>query len=241
MNCSEARELAPRYLTGELEPARAGAYAAHLKSCSACSAEIEQLRNLDILLRAAVLSENVACEPLENRVRQQIAAETRDRKRWLWIASSAAIVLLAAGIVARIAFRVPTLYAEAATDHHREIVDRQPRVWVTDAAGIAGLAESRGIPASAIQTLNRTGFRLERAKICRLDSTLYLHLVYTDGAREVSTYLRSRQTPGIGPMTTADVGAEHLAVVNGAHFTALFVADRAKDAVARARAAAADL
>jgi len=241
MNCGEASELMSSYLSGEIEPARAGAFAAHLKSCPACAAEVEQQRNLDARLRAVVLSESVASETLEDRVRRQIAAETASRKRRLWIAASVAIALVAAGVLTRIAFHVPTLYVEAAADHQHEIVDREPRVWVTDAAAIAALAQSRDIQASAVQVLGRDRYRLEKAKICKLDGLLYLHLVYTDGTRETSAYLHSRKTPGFSPLATAEVSGAYLAVINGAHVTALFVGGRAEDAVARARTVAADL
>ena len=235
MNCSEVLECGPLYLSGELEPARGAAFAAHLKTCVSCAAKIEQQRSLDARLRATAPAEEIASAPLENPIRQRIAVP---RSRLGVIAASVAIGLLAIALLARVVFRVPTLYIEAAADHRLEIVDRQPRPWVTEAAGIFALADGQRIQSSTLQALTRDGYRLEKGKICRLDGQLFLHVVYTDGAREFSAYLRPRHEPGIGPMTTADVDNEHLAVVNGVHVTALFVANRADDAVSRARSCA---
>lgn len=75
-----------------------------------------------------------------------------------------------------------------------------------------------------VGALTRAAFRVPR--------------LYAEAAREISAYLRSRKTPGFSPLATADVGGEHLAIVNGVHVTALFVTDRAVDVVARARSAA---
>lgn len=208
MNCGDASELAPLYLSGKLEPARAAVFAAHLQSCAACAAAVDRRRS-----RGA-----------------------RRRARWLAIAASVAIVVLGAALLARRTFRVPLLYAEVLADHRQEVIERQPRQWQTDAAGIASLAEREGVPSPVLQALGRDGYLLEKAKVCQLEGRRYLHLVYTHGADEISAYVRRRQAPGIGPLATADVGALHLAVINGAHVTALFVADRADDVLSRARA-----
>jgi hypothetical protein len=154
------------------------------------------------------------------------------------IVAGLTIMLLAIGVLTRAAFRVPRLYADAAIDHHREIVERQTRVWFNDAAAIESLAEQQGFHFSVIQALSGDGYSLEKGRICQLEGRPYLHLVFTDGAREISAYLRSRKAPGFSPLATADVGAEHLAIVNGVHVTALFVTDRAVDVTARARSAA---
>jgi hypothetical protein len=168
----------------------------------------------------------------------RIGKDTVHRSRLLITAASGIIVLLGAVLVARVAFRVPRLYSDAATDHRREVVNHEPREWLTDGAALEALAEHRGIQSSAVKVLSGEGYRLEKGRICQLDGQPFLHLVYTEGAREISAYLRPRKEPGFGPLSTGDVGPEHIAVINGVHATGVFVADRAADVLALARSVA---
>ncbi len=59
MNCSDVIELAPLHFSGELDAHHAGAFAAHLECCPACSLRIRQQAELDVRLREAVLAETL--------------------------------------------------------------------------------------------------------------------------------------------------------------------------------------
>jgi len=239
MNCEQLAQLASLYLSGELDPARSATLRAHLQGCAACATEIEQQRDLDARLRAGVVADDLDYTPLERRVRRRIAADSAARTRFVLAAAGVAAVLLAAGLASRITPRLARVYQDAALDHRREIVDGQPRPWLTDPAAIESLAASQGLPSASFLALARTGYRLEKGKICRLDGRLFLHLVYTDGAQEFSVYLREGERPAGSPeetvngrpLFTADSGPDHMAAFQKGGLAVLFV-----DSHSRARA-----
>jgi hypothetical protein len=133
---------------------------------------------IDRRLRDAILAEPVDTAELDRRVRRQIAG----RSRW-WLAIAAMLV------VAFVGYRMfaPDECTDAATDHRREVVNREPRKWREDPAEIQQLANRQGV-AVAIPA----GYRVVRGKLCKLDGRVFLHLVVSDGARELSLYLRPR-------------------------------------------------
>jgi hypothetical protein len=80
------------------------------------------------------------------------------------------------------------------------------------------------------------GYRLEHGKLCRLDGRPFLHLVYTDGANEVSVFLRqwdsepstgiARETVNNSVLYTVDIGPEHLGFFQTRQLTAVVVSDQ---------------
>jgi anti-sigma factor RsiW len=204
MNCSDIHELAPLFVCGELDAARAAEFDAHLKTCSSCLHEIEEQSRLDARLRQALLAEDVDVVGVNRRIRELMAAETlqprvvsieRPRpagKRWLTAALgiAAAFILVLAGYLA-LPGRFAKVYADAAEDHQNEVIDHSPRHWYADPAQIASLEQRLGVAWNVPEEL-AGGYHLEHGKICRLDGRLYLHLVYTDGTREFSLFLRPR-------------------------------------------------
>jgi hypothetical protein len=91
---------------------------------------------------------------------------------------------------------VSQVYADAAEDHQSEVIDHSPRPWLSDPAQIEALAEKQGIGV-AIPGELASGYRLARGKICWLDERVYLHLVYSDGGREFSLFLRARDAENL--------------------------------------------
>lgn len=236
MNCTNVLELAPLYLTGELEPGRAEQVSAHLEACPSCAREIAQQRTFDSLLRRSVLAEPADSSRVERSVRQIIANESR--RRWLGVAGIAAALLLAAlGTWVALRQRAIPVYAAAARDHRIEIVDGQPRQWFTDRTSIGSLARAQGVPDSAIDAMAPAGYRLEKGKVCRLDGQLFLHLVYVNGAANFSIFLR--RAGGGGRWHTESRGAEHVAGFEEHQLAALVVTEQGGDAAERvARSAA---
>jgi anti-sigma factor RsiW len=220
MTCAEIQELSPQYLSGELNAQRTFEFAAHLASCADC--------DLDQRLRASVLSEEVDTSRLEQALRNRIRANRRHVPGWA-VAAAAGIALAIAGGLAYRAFfgpQTPPLCVAAAQDHRREIVNGEPKRWLTDLSAIQTIAEKQGVPASAITALATTGYRLERGRLCSLKKQIFLHLVYTKDGGEFSVYLRSRGSE-------ASVGPEGLAYFQTDRLTAMFV-----DEQSRAQAAA---
>lgn len=252
MTCSEIARLAPLYITGEIDARSAAEFDAHLKSCPSCMQELERQARLDARLREVILAEETNVARVDRRIRELIAAETagetlpelQSRSRG-WVVSAisvaaAALILIALGYHTLLGTRVARVYADAARDHHLEVVQRQPRPWLTDPAQIAALAEKQGIAPSAVTSLASGSYHLNRGRLCFLDGRIFLHLVFSDGAQEFSVYLRERDAkalPGPAreiangkPLCTSDVDSEHIASIETSELTAVVVTDRSSDA-----------
>ena len=238
MNCTDIAALLPLYFSGSLDLERAAQFAAHLRSCPDCQREIDQQSHWDKLLRDSVLEESAHTGALEQRVRQRMAAD-RDSKRPLrWALTAAAIAILAvlAGIGVRLllAPRPPALYADAARDHRDEVLQRQSRHWVSTTADVQALLVRQGIDGLQVGALAPERYRLDRAKLCRLDGRVFLHLVFADGRREFSVFLRKRDPealPGTPtgmaaglPLYSASLQRQTIAALQTSAVTALFAA-----------------
>jgi len=245
MTCKDVAELAPLYLSRELDSARAADFAAHLQVCSACAAELAQQQEIDARLREGVLARRPDTAALEERVRR--AVRKKSPARWL-IAAAAGVAAVVLGYQALSGVRTPRICAEAATDHRREVVNSQRRTWLDEPGAIRSLAERYGVSPSVVSAISFPGFRLDRARLCRLDNHVFLHLVYTDGEHEFSVYLRPRDSAALGgkargvtngkTIYAADVGGEHLGYFQADHLTALVVTDQPESALRFARLAA---
>jgi hypothetical protein len=195
---------------------------------------------LDQRVRAAMLSEQIDTAPLERSIRERI--QQPRVPRWALVAAASLAVVIAGGVAYRSFFKpqTPPICVAAAQDHRREIVQGEPRPWLSDISAIQSLAEKQGVPASAITALGTTGYRLERGRLCFLQKQIFLHLVYTKDGSELSVYLRPRGTESFdASVHQASAGAEDLAYFQTARLTAVFVDEQSKaQALAFARAAA---
>jgi Putative zinc-finger len=253
MNCNEIFDLTPLYLSGELDSQRAGEFDTHLRGCPSCMREIETQSRLDAQLREAVLAEEVDVSRVNRQVRELITRESSEqhvhvsrpnrRRRWVTAAMgvAASLLLLVAGYIL-VPGSAARVCADAAADHRDEVVDQQPRRWVTEPAKIAALAEQQGV-AGSVPMAVASGYHLERAKVCWLDRRSFLHLVYSDGTGEYSLFLRAREGQGIpgeirsgasGEFPRSSVsGFEHLSSFETSRLTAVVVTDQPADAAQR--------
>lgn len=177
---------------------------------------------LDRRLRLELLAEPVDASSVEGRVRRAIAPRVSHR---ILVAAGVAAVL-ALGALALPEFNAwfrpepMQLCADAARDHTREIVERQPRHWSSDPAGIQTLARRSGVRSEAVSKLAFPGYHLDRGKLCVLSGRVFLHLVYSNGAREFSLFLArgsyrsdklyGRDFPG---EYTASIGTDRLRAI----------------------------
>lgn len=233
MDCNHRAELAPLYFSGELDAARTLEFGAHLQSCELCARIMEQHAEIDARLRQEILHEAFDTAALEARIEQGMRRVSLLRR----IAAVAAAAILAIAFFL-IHGQAARLASDAAQDHHREVVDREPRAWSSDATAVAAMAARAGV---AVRTLELPGFRLERAKLCRLGRSLYLHLVYSDGAHEFSLFLG---TGGAAPATRiacTDHGAEHVAEFQKTGLEAFVVTDESADEALRLARSAANM
>jgi anti-sigma factor RsiW len=245
MNCSDIHELAPLYVSGELDAAHAAGFDAHLKNCLSCLDEIEAQSRLDARLRQALLAEDVDVVRVNRRIRERMAAETAQPsgvsvaprgRPWMKAAwgIAAAFVLTLAGYLT-LPGRFEKVYADAAQDHRLEVVDHGLRRWTTDPTELAALEQRLGISWDVPHQL-AGGYHFEHGKICRLDGQLYLHLVYTDGTTEFSLFLRPRDGERLTGrisgasngrlLRASSSGDEHLAAFATSHLIAVVAVDK---------------
>jgi hypothetical protein len=181
---------------------------------------------LDQRVRESILAEPIHTARIAAAVRNQIRP-SRHVPHWALLAIAAGIAL-----AAFLWPRTPLVCVAAAQDHEHEIVQNEPRRWLTDLSDIESLAEKQGVPAAAISALDTTGYRLERARLCFLKKQIFLHLVYTRDGSQYSVYLR----PPSGEASFRDSvrGNANLAYFETRRLTAVFVS-RTADARAFAR------
>jgi anti-sigma factor RsiW len=217
MNCKDIEELAPLYLSGEMEEDRKVLFHTHLAECRSCAVKMEQHRAMDARLRKALCAGLPDAGALERSVSRQIVRE-RSRR---WMLAMAAAALLIAAVLGYRMLRPEKLYRDAALDHRQEVVEHQPRHWRTDLVEIEKLAARYEL--ADVTALAPEGYRLEHAKMCGIDGQPALHLVYTNGAREFSVFVR--QGGDLEPLSAHSVGAEHLARFRTARHEAVIVTD----------------
>jgi anti-sigma factor RsiW len=233
MNCHDIVELAPLYLSGELDASRSDAFAAHLRECPACALEVEQEIEQDARLREEVLAGDVGSGGLHDRVRQRISADRRRKaaRRVLAAAGVAAMLLIALIVLRFRPMHAPArVCADAARDHRFEIVLDHPRTWIRDPSGIQGLAARLSLAPSAIPSFASAGYHLERGKLCLLDGRAFLHLVYSNGSAEFSFFVRMQDRPGSHQIYSEGVDQEHVALVESGNCTGIVVTEQNGDA-----------
>jgi anti-sigma factor RsiW len=203
MNCREIEEFAPLYLSGEMEESQRAQFRAHLAQCRSCAAEMDRQVALDVGLRDAVSRELPDATRVERSVRGRIVR----RRMWRFAAAAAILMAVLVGHRALRTDSVSRLYADAALDHRLEVMEQQPRRWRSDRNEIEKLAARYEL--SNVGALAPPGYRLEHAKMCGIDGKPALHLVYTNGSREVSVYVRTR-SKGDKALREVHVGSEEL-------------------------------
>ncbi len=234
MNCANVLSLAPLYLTGELDAARRQLFCAHLKECPSCARELSRQAECDRLLRTGVLAEKIDSAAVECGVRRQIARESR--RRLIAAAGIAAAVILIAMLGVRAYSRQDMpVYAAAALDHRVEIVQGQPRKWLTDRASIDALAGKAGVSDSTVAAIAPAGYRLAQGRLCLLNGRVYLHLVYTNASANFSVFLRrpDRRLWRSETIHTATRGAQHVAGFEDRQLSALIVTEQPGDMAMR--------
>lgn len=236
MNCNDVVELSPLYLSGELDPARTAVFAAHLNSCPDCTRDFE----LDAHLRRAVLAEPVDTSAADLAIRHGLARDLRMRR--IWVAAGVAAMLVAGTFIVRVVDRsraeANLVCAAAAQDHLREVLNHEPRTWASQPEKVGALAARIQMSESAPAAIE--GYRLEHAKLCRLNGRIFLHAVYSNGSHEFSLFLRQPDSHPSSVRVTGS-GGEEVAAFETSHVAGMIVTDHASEAAHLAQSAAAAL
>jgi hypothetical protein len=214
MNCSEIAELEPLFLSGEMPAEERDSFRAHLAGCRNCAVNVERQQALDRGLRDAFSLPDVSS--LQQSVRHQIARKRSSRIAM--ITAAAAAVLFAVFLGYRL--RPGDVLSDAARDHRLEVMEHQPRRWKTDPAEIQKLAARFALADPS--TSASTNYHLERAKMCGLAGQPALHLVYSNGVREFSVYVRTRTAADRDPRAVR-LGSENLATLQTDRLEAVVV------------------
>ena len=175
---------------------------------------------IDERLRAAYTEEMPDASAVQAAVRRRIAAERV--RRYTILAAAAAILLAVAGYASFPYTRGASVFADLATDHRREVIERQPRHWRTEAAEIRTLFARYGVTEEMAGAIAPASFHLEHAKTCGMAGQPVLHLVYSDGSRQVSVYLRKSNGPHIRS-GSATIDSEQVAAFTRDGFDAAIV------------------
>jgi hypothetical protein len=171
-----------------------------METCATCEETIQREQATDEALR--LLSD----EPVDTaRIREVILVKIQQDRTpkkgfqitwWRGIGGTAALMALTLVTYLSLRPSAPfplTIYRDAADDHRAEVVEHMKLRWAQDDASILSLLKTVGATEELTQQITPVGFHLDRARICKLLSHRYVHLVYSDGTREVSYFLRSRE------------------------------------------------
>jgi len=242
MTCSEISKATPLYLSGELDAAGEATFADHLKSCADCRLYVERDAEIDRLIRESMINEGIDTSSVDRRVRSGIRQALRSR-RWLIAGASIAAALALAVTAWRIADRPDAVFTAAARDHRVELIEKQPRKWMTDPAALAKLGARAGVPVAAATTFIPAGYRLAQGRLCFLNGRIFLHLVYAGTRGDFSLFLRQADGGGGSDrVRETRVDSEFVAGFQHHMLNAVFVTEQSGDTARQlARSAAAIL
>jgi len=173
-----------------------------------------------------------------------------NRARWI-LAGAAALLVTASAFYLTLVGRPVRLYALAAMDHRREVVNKEPQKWANNPFDIGNLAHAQAVPPPVVLSLSPAGYRIDRGKLCRLNDHIFLHLVYQNHGAEFSVYFgKGDSQPLTGTLLGtvngkrvygADVEGDHVAYFRTPELTAIFIAAQSGEALSMARLAAGSL
>jgi anti-sigma factor RsiW len=200
MNCSDVQHLMPLHLSDELDSASMAQFERHVDECPACQKEIEEHQELNKGIRTALLSESVDA----NAVRRRVLAEIKGQQT-VSIFTTAAhpfriAFAVAAGLLIMLtigANRDNARYEQASLDHVEEVVMARHAEWRTQAGSIGQLVSQCMKTPPQLQALSIPGYQLLRGKECGISKTPYIHLVYGNGAQQISMYILEGDEHGL--------------------------------------------
>jgi anti-sigma factor RsiW len=232
MNCGDIEELAPLWHSGELDGERRGEFDAHISGCAACATDLREQETLDEQLREIVAAEPADTRAIEEQVRRRIARGKIQRWAIPGLVAAAALIAIVPWRAPQPAPINPVIVADAVRDHTAELINHAPRRWRADASEISTIEKTQGIQDEDVKALEATGYKLQRARICRLGGAPWKHLVYARDGREFSVYMRVKEDQSV-PESAASAGNLQLASFTHGRVQAVIVTDAPKGECAR--------
>lgn len=195
MNCDSVQELLPLYLSGELTGEGLAAVQHHIETCAACALALSTDRQLDDMLRSAMLEHSPDVSVILQRVHGEMA--TSGWKRMLHasslrFAALAAMVVLVA-VFGFSSFRVHqaqrTMVVAAADDHYSDLVLLRHPDWAYQPQDVARFMLKEFPRQDLLAAITPQGAQFEKVRLCNLGGTQYAHFVFRTGSTETSVFL----------------------------------------------------
>jgi len=195
MNCESVQDLLPLYLSGELTGEGLAAVQHHIKACEACAQSLSADRQLDDVLRTAILEHSPDVSAVLQRVHGNMA--TSGWKRILHVCSlrfgalAAMVVLVAVlGVSSFRARQVQrTMALAAANDHYSDLVLLRHPDWAYKPADVARFMLEEFSRQDLLAAITPQGAVFEKVRLCNLSGTQYAHFVFRTGPTETSVFL----------------------------------------------------
>ena len=195
MNCESVQDLLPLYLSGELTGEELSAVQQHIEACEACARSLSADRQLDDMLRSAMLEHSPDVSAVLQRVHEEMA--TSGWKRMLHVRSLrfvalAALVVLAAALGVS-SFRVHqaqrTMAIAAANDHYSDLVLLRHPDWAYQPQDVARFMLKEFSRQDMLAAITPKDAVFEKVRLCNLGGTRYAHFVFRTGSTETSVFL----------------------------------------------------
>jgi anti-sigma factor RsiW len=201
MNCSDVQYLIPLHLSDEMDSASMAQFERHADECPACQKEIEEHQGLNKGIRAALLSESVDTTAVRRRVLAEINGgrtvsifkTARHPFRVAFAIASGLLIMLTISAANRDNAR----YEQVSLDHVKEVVRAEHVEWRMQSSSIGQLLSQCMKTPPQLRQLAIPGYQLLRGKECGIAKTPFIHLVYGNGAQQISMYVLEGDEHGL--------------------------------------------
>jgi Putative zinc-finger len=195
MNCESVQDLLPLYLSGELTGEELVAVQHHVEACEACTLALSADRQLDDILRTAMLEHSPDVSVVLQRVHGEMATSGWKRMlhvRSLRFAALAAMVVLVA-VLGVSSFRTNqtqrTMALAAANDHYSDLVLLRHPDWAYQPQDVARFMLEEFSRQDLLAAITPKNAVFEKVRLCNLGGTQYAHFVFRTGSTETSVFL----------------------------------------------------
>lgn len=195
MNCESVQDLLPLYLSGELTGEKLAVVQHHIEACEACTQSLSADRQLDDMLRTAMLEHSPDVSAVLQRVHAEMTNPGWKRMlhvRSLRFAALAAMVVFVA-VLGVSSFRMHqaqrTMAIAAADDHYSDLVLLRHPDWAYQPQDVARFMLEEFPRQDLLAAITPKGAQFEKVRLCNLGGTRYAHFVFRTGSTETSVFL----------------------------------------------------
>jgi anti-sigma factor RsiW len=206
VDCTLDRHLLEGYIDGELNFERTLEVEAHLASCSGCSSEAQNWRNLRGALQRSDLYYRAPAK-LEEKIRALAPRENRSERlswfqRWAWAGGGAAFAASALLIIFMVLPQAaPSADQEIVASHIRSLMaDHLMDVISTDQHTVKPWFDGKLNFAPPVLDLKDQGYPLAGGRLDYLENRTVAVLVYHRALHSINLYIWPAADNGISPV-----------------------------------------